>query len=103
MGPRENCLLWNDFFISIAYVCSKRSKDPNTQVGCCIADENNRIISTGYNALPIGLDNYNYPWDRDKDFLNTKYPYVIHAETNAILFSKINLQNCKLYTTLFPC
>ncbi len=105
MNNVENKILnWEEFFISIAKVCSMRSKDPHTKVGCCIIDENNRIISTGYNGLPLGLKDANYSWNREgKTLLDTKYPYVIHAETNAILFAKRNLENHKLYTTLFPC
>ncbi len=104
MNNENTYLKWDEFFIAIANICSLRSKDPNTKVGACIADENNRIISTGYNGLPIGLDDNNYPWDKRKgNLLDVKYPYVIHAEMNAILFAKINLKNAKLYATLFPC
>lgn len=82
-----------------------RSKDPNTQVGACVVDENNRIISTGYNGLPLHLKDEDYPWNsRDiNDPFNSKYTYVIHAEANAILFAKRNLSNAKLYSSLFPC
>ncbi len=98
-------LSWNEFFIAICYVCSLRSKDPNTKVGACIVDSNNRIISTGYNGLPLNLKDENYPWNnRNKNsILNSKYTYVIHAETNAILFARKNAKNCRLYVTLFPC
>ena len=82
----------------------KRSKDPNTNVGACIVNKKNRIVGIGYNGMPYGCDDKEFPWGNDKsDFLNCKYPYVVHAEPNAILNSTCPLDDCKLYVTLFPC
>ena len=96
-------ITWNEFFIGVAKLAAKRSKDTNTQVGACIV-ENNKILSTGYNGFPRTCDNYDLPTTRKGEWLNTKYPYIVHAEINAILNSpKTNLNNCILYVTLFPC
>lgn len=88
--------------MGIALLAAQRSKDPCTQVGACIVSEDNIIISTGYNGMPKGCSDDEYPWEREgKD---TKYPYVVHAELNAILNAHgRSLQGSKLYVTLFPC
>ncbi|WP_381415027.1 dCMP deaminase family protein [Spiroplasma endosymbiont of Anurida maritima] len=103
MQKRNDFLSWEQFFISVAHVCALRSKDPNTQVGACVVNDINQIIATGYNGLPRGLSDDDFPWNREGDYLDTKYPYVIHAELNAILSARTNLQNCSIYVTLFPC
>lgn len=83
---------------------AKRSKDPSTQVGACIVNEKNKIVGAGYNGLPIGCHDDEFPWDKQGDFLNTKYPYICHAELNAILNNiGMDLHGCKIYTALFPC
>lgn len=88
--------------MGIAVLAAKRSKDPNTQVGACIVGQDNIIVSTGYNGMPKGCSDDNFPWERDGD--ETKYPYVVHAELNAILnASGRDLRGCKLYVALFPC
>lgn len=105
MGKREDFITWDEYFMGIALLSSYRSKDPSTQVGACIVDSNNKIMSVGYNGFPIGCDDDSFPWDRsaDSDY-DTKYPYVCHAELNAILNSGgRNLQGCKIYVALFPC
>lgn len=105
MGKREDFITWDEYFMGIALLSSYRSKDPSTQVGACIVDSNNKIMSVGYNGFPIGCDDDDFPWDRsaDSDY-DTKYPYVCHAELNAILNSGgRNLQGCKIYVALFPC
>jgi len=90
--------------MAIAKLSALRSKDPNTQVGACIVDSNNKIISVGYNGAPIGFDDdKDMKWDREGEFLDTKYPYVCHSELNAILNSKAPVRDCKIYVTLFPC
>ncbi len=94
---------WQEYFMGIAILSSKRSKDPSTQVGACIVDNNNKIVSMGYNGFPIGIDDSDYPWGREGEFLDTKYPYVCHAELNAILNANTNLSGCSVYVTLFPC
>jgi dCMP deaminase len=90
--------------MGVALIASKRSKDPNTQVGACIIDSDKKIVSVGYNGLPTGVDDKLYPWDVQSGQLHqTKYAYVVHAELNAILNSKGDLKNSTMYTTLFPC
>ena len=104
MPKRENYLNWDEYFMWIAILSAQRSKDPSTQVWACIVDHKNRIIGTGYNWLPIWCNDDEYPWERKWEFLETKYPYVCHAEANAILnnFGK-NLEWAKIYVALFPC
>lgn len=89
--------------MGVAKLSALRSKDPETQVGACIINEDKRIIGIGYNGLPQGLKDDNFNWKREGDFLNTKYPYIVHAEANAILNSTQSLKNSILYVTLFPC
>ena len=95
---------WDEYFMGIALLSAKRSKDPSTQVGACIVNKDKRIIAIGYNGFPKGCEDDEFPWGKtDSDPLNTKYPYVVHAEANAILNSNSNLKGSKLYVTLFPC
>jgi len=90
--------------MGIALLSACRSKDPSTQVGACIVNSKNRIVGTGYNGLPAGCSDDEYPWDKQGDFLATKYPYVCHAELNAILNNiGMDLHGCRIYTALFPC
>ncbi len=101
---RSGYLNWDEYFMGVAMLSAGRSKDPGTQVGACIVNENNRIMSVGYNGMPAGCSDDSYPWDREGDSLKTKYLYVCHAELNAILnFRGGTLEGCKIYTTLFPC
>ena len=104
MAKREGYLCWDDYFISVALLSGKRSKDPNTQVGACIVNKNNVIESIGYNGLPKGCSDDEFPWEKEGEMLNTKYPFVVHAELNAILNAKgKDLSGCKIYVALFPC
>ena len=103
MDKRTDYISWDDYFMSIAILTAKRSKDPNTQVGACIVDQNKRIVGMGYNGFPNGCSDDEFPWERKGEFLDCKYPYVVHAEPNAILNSTASLQNATLYVTLFPC
>lgn len=90
--------------MGIALLSALRSKDPNTQVGACIVNKNNKIVGIGYNGFPIGCNDDDFPWDRDSKNINdTKYPYVVHAEANAILNSTKDLHGARLYVGLFPC
>ncbi len=89
--------------MGIAILSSERSKDPSTRVGACIVNSDNKILSMGYNGAPIGLSDDVMPWDRDGDFLDTKYPYVCHSELNAILNSSSSVRGARVYVTLFPC
>lgn len=100
---RENVISWDDYFMSLAHLSAMRSKDPSTQVGACIANKDNKVVGIGYNGMPFGCDDKDYPWEREGDLSETKYPYVVHAELNAILNSNSNLKNCKIYVSLFPC
>ena len=100
---RKDYITWDEYFMGVAPLTALRSKDPNTQVGCCIVDKNNKILSVGYNGLPRGCDDDEFPWDREGNLLDTKYPFVAHAELNAILNSKTPLDDARLYVTLFPC
>ncbi|MGL5381117.1 deoxycytidylate deaminase [Clostridium sp.] len=104
MSKRERYLSWDEYFMSVAVLAGMRSKDPKTQVGACIVDVNNKILSQGYNGLPVGCSDDEFPWEREGDLLDTKYPYVVHAELNAILNCRgANLTNSKIYVALFPC
>ena len=99
---RKDYISWDEYFMSVALLASMRSKDPNTQVGACIVGEDKRIISTGYNGFPRGCSDDEFPWNRDGE--ETKCPYVVHAELNAILNAGgRNLNGSKLYVALFPC
>lgn len=104
MGKREGYLSWDDYFMSVALLSGKRSKDPSTQVGACIVNKNNIIESIGYNGLPKGCSDDEFPWDKEGETLNTKYPFVVHGELNAILNAKgKDLSGCRIYVALFPC
>ncbi len=104
MAKRENYLSWDEYFMGIAMLSSYRSKDPNTQVGACIVNDKNRIMSVGYNGFPAGCSDDEFPWERSGDDYETKYPYVCHAELNAILNNRgANLEGCRIYVALFPC
>lgn len=100
---RKDYIDWDTYFMGIAILSSKRSKDPHTQVGACIVNEDKKIVGVGYNGLPLGCSDEDFPWERDGEFLETKYPYVCHAELNAILNSIKSLKNCVIYVDLFPC
>ena len=99
---REGYISWDEYFMGVALLAAMRSKDPSTQVGCCIVDEEKRILSTGYNGFPTGCSDDEFPWDRTGE--ETKYPFVVHAELNAILNAHgKNLVGARLYVALFPC
>ena len=103
---RSDYLSWDSYFMGVAKLIALRSKDPNTQVGCCIVSDKNIILSTGYNGMPYGCSDNEFPWARDaQDPLGNNYMYVVHSELNAILNCNTgtNLENATLYVTLFPC
>lgn len=90
--------------MGVALLSCLRSKDPNTHVGACIVNPKKRIVGIGYNGFPYGCSDEVFPWTNQKDdYLNSKYPYVVHAEPNAILNSTCSLEGCTMYVTLFPC
>ena len=104
MPKRKDYLSWDEYFMGIAILSSYRSKDPNTQVGACIVNDKNKIMSVGYNGFPLGCSDDEFPWERDGDAYDTKYPYVCHAELNAILNNAgAPLEGCRVYVALFPC
>lgn len=95
---------WDEYFMSVAKLSAFRSKDPNTQVGACIVNNDNKIVGVGYNGLPWGCEDTEFPWQvRVGELHETKYPYVVHAELNAILNSTTSLKECRIYVSLFPC
>jgi dCMP deaminase len=100
---RTNYISWDDYFMGVAYLSAMRSKDESSQVGACIVNVQNRIVGIGYNGLPIGCSDEAFPWEREGQWLDTKYPYVVHAEPNAILNATVPLQGARIYVTLFPC
>lgn len=101
---RTDYISWDEYFMGIAMLSAMRSKDDNSQVGACIVNNENKILSLGYNGMPIGCDDNDMPWRRNGAPLETKYIYVCHAELNAILNSPApSLKGAKVYTTLFPC
>lgn len=102
---RKDYISWEEYFMAIAQLSAKRSKDPSTQVGACIVNQSKRIIGIGYNGFPTGCSDDELPWSREGDFLDTKYPYVCHAEMNAITNSanKPDLDGAGIYVSLFPC
>ena len=104
MPKREDYISWDEYFMGIAMLSARRSKDPSTQVGACIVNSNNKIMSVGYNGFPQGCNDDDIPRERKGDDFETKYPYVCHAELNAILNNGgSSLNGCKIYVALFPC
>lgn len=104
MKKRSNYISWDEYFMGIALLSAQRSKDPNTQVGACIVNDKNKIVGAGYNGLPIGCHDDEFSWSKEGDFMDTKYPFVCHAELNAILNNiGMDLKGCTIYTVLFPC
>lgn len=104
MPKREKYINWDEYFMGIAILSGERSKDPNSQVGACIVSQDNKILSMGYNGFPIGCSDDKISWEREGEFADTKYPYVCHAELNAILnYTGSTLRESKVYVTLFPC
>ena len=100
----KRIISWDEYFMGVAKLSAKRSKDPNTQVGCCIVNKDKRIVAVGYNGLPRNCDDNDFPWNcREGALQDTKYAYVVHAELNAILNATTPLTGCTLYVTLFPC
>lgn len=101
---RTDYITWDEYFMGVAKLSALRSKDPHTQVGACIVSESNKILSMGYNGLPIGCSDDEFPWVREGEPLDTKYLYTAHSELNAILnYRGGSLEGAKIYVTLFPC
>ncbi len=100
---RTDYISWQDYFMGIAKLSAMRSKDPSTQVGACIVDQNNKIVSVGYNGMPYGIDDATANWGKLGEWQDTKYPYVCHAELNAILNSPRSVVGCRIFVTHHPC
>jgi dCMP deaminase len=102
---RSDVIEWDLYFMSVSYLSAMRSKDPSTQVGACIVNADKRIVGIGYNGFPRGCSDDELPWARKADDeLDTKYPYVCHAEVNAILNkNSADVKGCSMYVALFPC
>lgn len=99
----EDVLSWDEYFMGLAHLSALRSKDPSTQVGAAIVDENHRVVSVGYNGFPSGVSDADFPWQRVGGVLESKYAFVVHAELNAILNSQRSVRGCTIYVSLFPC
>ena len=104
-NKREDYISWDEYFMGVAKLSGLRSKDPNTQVGACIVDQDNRILTVGYNGMPSGCNDDEMPWDREGEGMASKYFFVCHAELNAILNYRGGgtLRGPRCYVTLFPC
>lgn len=103
-AKRSDYISWDEYFMGVAHLSGMRSKDPGTQVGACIVSEDNKILSMGYNGFPNGCSDDEFPWNREGEELDTKYPFVTHSELNAILnYRGGSLEGTKLYVSLFPC
>ena len=101
---REGYISWDEYFMGVAELSAMRSKDPHTQVGCCIVSEDHKILSMGYNGFPRGCSDDDFPWKREGPPLEMKYFYTTHSELNAILnYRGGSLEGASLYVTLFPC
>lgn len=102
-GVANQVISWDEYFMGLAHLSALRSKDPHTQVGAVIVNEEKRVVGVGYNGMPYGCEDTVFPWAREGEFGKTKYAYVVHAELNAILNSIQKLAGCTLYVSLFPC
>ena len=104
-NKREDYISWDEYFMGVAKLAAQRSKDPSTQVGACIVSQDNKILSMGYNGLPCGCSDDDFPWEKtDNTPDHSKYFYSTHSELNAILnYRGGSLEGTKLYVTLFPC
>jgi len=102
-NQRTDYISWDDYFMGVAMLSAMRSKDPSSQVGSCIVNKNKRIVGIGYNGAPRGFPDEDFPWAREGKLLETKYPFVVHSEANAIINATENLDGCKIYVALIPC
>ena len=101
---RKDYISWDEYFMGVAELSAMRSKDPHTQVGCCIVSPDHKILSMGYNGFPRGCSDDDFPWKREGPPLENKYFYTTHSELNAILnYRGGSLEGSSLYVTLFPC
>lgn len=96
------------YFMELAKITANRSKDPRTKVGACIAKDK-KVLSLGYNGAPRRINDDRVPYtcrDKNKPLREQKYPYIVHAEINAILNyggPLSDLQGATVYVNVFPC
>ena len=100
---RKEYLDWDETFMLMSNLIAKRSKDPSTQVGSCVVNDQNVVVGLGYNGFPRGCHDDRLPWKREGSPLDVKYTYVVHAEANAIMNANSSVKGCRLYVDLFPC
>ena len=106
---RSTYLSWDDYFMAIAFLSARRSKDPKAPTGACLVDADNRVIGIGYNGFPRGCSDDLLPWQdaasaSDAPILHTSSPYECHAEMNAILNKcSADVAGATLYTPHYPC
>jgi dCMP deaminase len=100
---KQDYLDWDETFVLMSDLIAMRSKDPSTQVGACIVNDENVVVGLGYNGFPRGCHDDNLPWCREGETLESKYAYVVHAEANAIMNANDNVAGCRIYVNLFPC
>lgn len=103
MSKSKDYISWDDYFMNVAMISAFRSKDPNTKVGACVVNEDKIIVGIGYNGLPKGCSDDEFPWSREGEYKDTKYAYVVHAEVNAILNHSSSVKGGTIYVSLFPC
>ena len=97
-------LSWDQYFMAIAAITSLRSQDPRRSVGAVLVDARNHIVGTGYNGFIRGTPDDAFSWSDEADWVDSKYPYVVHAEQNAVLNATVcDLRECRIYVTHFPC
>lgn len=93
----DNQEKWDRRFLELARLIASWSKDPSTQTGAVIVDPQRRIVSTGFNGFPRGVDDAAVRYaDRP-----LKYQLIVHCETNAVLHATRSLEGCTLYTWPF--
>lgn len=100
---RKDYFSWDETFMQMSKVIANRSKDPSTQAGACIVNDENIILGLGYNGFPRGCGDGDLPWAREGGFCDSKYAYVVHAEENAVLNANASVEGARIYCTLFPC
>lgn len=104
LGPRKDFISWDECFMRMAHIIAERSKDPSTQAGAVIVDQDNKVLGVGYNGFPRGIESDKFSWDREGEIPDTKYPYISHSEENAIFNSSSPvMKGDKIYCTLYPC
>lgn len=91
----------DDRYMGLAFFISSFSKDPDTQNGSIIVDDENYVLGWGYNGPPRQINDDDVDWGRP-----FKYPYMKHAEQNAISRAregKRSVKDSTIYITGFPC